>query len=79
MADYTLIQRMVDGEFPSDQDVDHKEEISAKFFEKVDSSGVNFEALLKTNLDNVGRIHMFKRFFEWVPYSEEDVNGMMGF
>jgi hypothetical protein len=75
MADYTLIQRMVDGEFPLDNDSDHKGEISATFFYKIETSGVTFEALLNTKLDNIGRIHMFKRFFEWVPYSEKDLSG----
>lgn len=74
MGDAQLIKRMLNGDFPDESKPTHKDLISEKFFEKVDESGVDFDKLLKTSENDVGRVYLFKKYFEWIPYIQEELN-----
>ncbi|CAL8101180.1 unnamed protein product [Orchesella dallaii] len=74
MGDPQLIKRIVNGEFPDENKLTHRDLISEKFFERVDESGVDFEKLLKTSENDVGRVFLFKKYFEWIPYSQDELN-----
>lgn len=74
MGDSQLIKRILAHEFPDESKPTHKDLISDKFFEKVDESGVDFEKLLKTSENDVGRVYLFKKYFDWLPVCQDELN-----